>query len=163
MNDNYAVINGKKIELTGEQIKALEFGVRKNPFERVTKAEMYCYIDSFDEVHCAADGADQDDDMSFECSNYFNEKAFAEQVALHQLLYRKLLKYAYENEAEDIEWDGNNKHYYIRYDYNCTSFYVEMTYNRKSVDVFFSNETAAQRAIKEVIEPFMKDHPEFVW
>ena len=47
MNDNYAVINGKKIELTGEQIKALEFEVRKNPFERVAVDNMYYFISHF--------------------------------------------------------------------------------------------------------------------
>ena len=30
-------------------------------------------------------------------------------------------------------------------------------------DVYFSSEEGAKRAIKEVVEPFMKDHPEFVW
>ena len=30
-------------------------------------------------------------------------------------------------------------------------------------DVYFSSEKGAKRAIKEVVEPFMKEHPEFVW
>lgn len=54
MNENYIVINGKKIELTEEQLKQLGIEPekkRKNPLERVAKTEMYCYIDSFNEVH----------------------------------------------------------------------------------------------------------------
>ena len=164
MNDNYAVINGKKIELTEKQIKALGFEARKNPFGRVAKLEMYCYIDAFDEVHCVADEADQSDDMSFECSNYFNEKAFAEQVALHQLLYRKLLKYAYDNEFEDEEWDGTKMHAYIIYNFTRKNYDIRWTRNDKEPGtVYFKTPTQATAAFNEVVMPFMKDHPEFKW
>lgn len=162
MSDNYAVINGKRIKLTDEQVKALGIE-RKNPFERVAKSEMYCYIDSFDEVHCVADGADQDDDMSFECSNYFNDEAFGNQVALHQLLYRKLLKFAYDNGLEDIEWNNRNDHWYIFYSYADDCFDCQCNEGFKSQNVYFSSPEGASRAIKEVVEPFMKEHPEFVW
>lgn len=162
MSDDYAVINGKRVELTDEQIKAL--GIKsENPFERVAKSEMYCYIDSFDEVHCVADNADQDDDMSFECSNYFNDEAFGNQVALHQLLYRKLLKFAYDNGLEDIEWNNRNDHWYIFYSYADDRFDCQCNEGFKSQNVYFSSPEGASRAIKEVVEPFMKEHPEFVW
>ena len=164
MNDNYAVINGKKIELTEKQIKALGIVTKKNPFGRVAKLEMYCYIDAFDEVHCVADEADQSDDMSFECSNYFNEKAFAEQVALHQLLYRKLLKYAYDNEFEDEEWDGTKMHAYIIYNFTRKNYDIRWTRNEKEPGtVYFKTPTQATAAFNEVVMPFMKDHPEFKW
>ena len=103
------------------------------------------------------------DTQRYDYANYFNDESFAKQVALHQLLYRKLLKFAWDNEAEDVEWDGKNEHYSICYDYHMHYFLVTMTYNVKSTDVFFSKKDIAQRAIKEVIEPFMKEHPEFVW
>ena len=164
MNDNYAVINGKKIELTEKQIKALGIVTKKNPFGRVAKLEMYCYIDAFDEVHCVADEADQSDDMSFECSNYFNEKAFAEQVALHQLLYRKLLKYAYDNEFEDEEWDGTKMHAYIIYNFTRKDYDIRWTRNEKEPGtVYFKTPTRATAALNEVVMPFVKEHPEFVW
>ena len=163
MNDNYAVINGKKIELTEKQIKALGIVTKKNPFGRVAKLEMYCYIDAFDEVHCVADEADQSDDMSFECSNYFNDKAFAEQVALHQLLYRKLLKFAYENDCEDREWGTKYEHCRIYYDTDSDKFDIDVNDAFKYQGVYFSTRQGAKRAIEEVVEPFMKEHPEFVW
>lgn len=50
MNENYIVINGKKAELTEEQLKQLGIEPekkRKNPFERVT-GEKYYYIDTFE-------------------------------------------------------------------------------------------------------------------
>ena len=165
MNENYIVINGKRLELTKEQLKALGIEVRNNPFERVAKAEMYCYIDSFNEVHCVADDADNSDDMSFECSNYFNDETFAKQVALHHLLYRKLLKFAYDNECEDSQiWGGNGiEHWHIGYDFAECVFYADWVSNFKYNDVYFSTKEDTERAIKEVVKPFMEEHPEFVW
>lgn len=166
MNENYIVINGKKIKLTEEQLKQLGIEPeKKNPFERVAKSETYCYIDSFNEVHCLSDDADQSDDMSFECSNYFNDEEFAEQVALHQLLYRKLLKFAYDNECVDNQiWDGNGiEHWHIVYDFAECMFYADWDSTSKNNDVYFSTKEDAERAIHEVVEPFMKEHPEFVW
>ena len=163
MSDNYAVINGKRIELTDEQVKALGIE-RKNPFERVAKAKIYYYIDSFNEVHGYSDDMDQCDDMSFECANYFNDETFANQVALHQLLYRKLLKFAYDNGLEDDQtWNKINCHYYIGYNINDGRFYADVTASFKHNDVWFSSRDSANRAIKEVVEPFMKEHPEFIW
>lgn len=167
MNENYIVINGKKIEMTEEQLKQLGIEPKKkrnNPFERVAKSENYYYVDAFNDVQCIIDDADQADDMSFECSNYFNDYSFATQVALHQLLYRKLLKFAYDNEYEDTEeWDGSNTHWSIEYDAHCNEFTPDWHKLYKMRDVYFSSVDGAKRAIKEVVEPFMKEHPEFVW
>lgn len=164
MSDNYAVINGKRVELTDEQVKALGIK-RKNPFERVTKGEKYCYIDAFDEVHWFSDDMDQCDDESFECSNYFNDEQFANQVALHQLLYRKLLKFAYDNGCEDTaEWDCRNRHYHIISSFNGKNlgFDSNDVFKQQGI-VYFSSKDSVLQAIKEVVEPFMKEHPEFVW
>ena len=165
MKEIKLTIDGKEVQLTDEQLKMLGIEVvRKNPFERVTKAEMYYYIDSFNEVHGASDDMDQCDDMSFECSNYFNDETFAKQVALHQLLYRKLLKFAYDNECEDTaEWDWKNSHWAIRYNDNRNKFCPYHQEGYKARDVYFSSEEGAERAIKEVVEPFMKEHHDFVW
>lgn len=164
MNDNYAVINGKKIELTEKQIKALGIVTKKNPFGRVAKLEMYCYIDAFDEVHCVADEADQSDDMSFECSNYFNDKAFAKQVALQQLLYRKLLKYAYDTDTiDDQPWSGVASHYAVDYRLGENGFSIgEWVMTWRPCTVYFKTEQGAQNAIRDVMEPFIKEHPEFL-
>lgn len=164
MNENYIVFNGKKIELTEEQAKALGIKLRKNPFERVAKLKLYCYIDSFNEIHCVSDEAEQHDDMSFECSNYFNDYSFANQVALHQLLYRKLLKFAYDNKREDTEeWNGNNCHFCIVYDSTHNKYDVWGGLLYKMSTIYFSSREGAERAIHEVVEPFVKKHPDFVW
>lgn len=163
MSDNYAVINGKRIELTDEQVKTLGIE-KKNPFERVAKDDAYYTVLSSGSVGRMEDYLDCQDDSQYDAVNYFNDEAFAEQVALHQLLYRKLLKFAYDNGLEDIEkWNGLNQHWYVFYNYSGECFDYYFNDEHKSQNVYFSSPEGASRAIKEVVEPFMKEHPEFVW
>lgn len=163
MSDNYAVINGKRVELTDEQVKALGIE-KKNPFERVERyAKCYC-INSSNIVESSLDTHAVVDNNRYEAANYFNDKDFANQVALHQLLYRKLLKFAYDNDCEDTaKWDCENRHWCIQYDHCDKVFCVTWFDTFHYSEVYFSTGKAAERAIREVIEPFMKEHPDFVW
>lgn len=165
--NNYAVINGKRIELTDEQVKTLGVEVetkRKNPFEEVNRFEDYYFVEKNNEIRAYMKTDSSVDNQMYTSTNYFNDKAFAEQVALHQLLYRKLLKFAYDNGFEDTaEWDGENEHWAIRYNSYRNEFRLYYQDGYKAHEVYFSSEEGAKRAIKEVVEPFMKEHPEFVW
>lgn len=159
MDDNYAVINGKKIKLTGEQIEALGVETRKRLFDRVDDSEPYYFINCYGGIEA---GSCQDD-VLFDNVNYFNDMYFANQVALHQLLYRKLLKFAYENDCEDREWGTKYEHWRIYYDTDSDTFGIDVNDAFKYQGVYFSTREDAERAIEEVIEPFIKEHPEFVW
>ena len=167
MKEIKLTIDGKEVQLTDEQLRLLGIGVeekKKNPFDRVLKSDYYYYIDAFDEIHGFSDNGGRDDDEFFNCVNYFNDKQFAYQVALHQQLYRKLLKFAYDNGCEDTaEWNKTNYHYYISYSIDERRFYTNVTGSFKHEDVWFCSRDSAKRAIKEVVEPFMKEHPNFVW
>lgn len=166
MNENYIVINGKKIELTEERIKALNLTHEpelRNPFKRVNGE--YYMIERTGELCNYNDIQDSFDNRLYNNVNYFNDEAFAKQVALHQLLYRKLLKFAYDNGCEDTEeWNGSNAHWTIRCnDSNYDDFFAYSQERFKARDVYFSSANGANRAIDEVVKPFMKEHPEFVW
>ena len=103
MKEIKLTIDGKEVQLTEEQLKMLRVeieGKRKNPFERV-RNESYYNITSTNGVFNYADSNDEMDKALYNAINYFKDKEFATQVALHQLLYRKLLKFAYDNECED--------------------------------------------------------------
>lgn len=165
MNENYIVINGKKAKLTEEQLKALGIKKeRKNPFERVEDGRLYSYIDAYNNVDTYKQCGDEDDNMLFDATNYFSDKHFAKQVALHQLLYRKLLRFAYNNEYEDTqEWNKTNVHWCILYNYNTNQFVADCFGSYKYGGVWFSSVEGAEEAIKEVVEPFVKEHPDFVW
>lgn len=164
MSENYIVINGKKMELTKEQVKLLGIEVRNNPFKRCDQNKPYFTIACNDFVSENIDIRGVADNEFYKACNYFNDETFAKQVALHQLLYRKLLKFAYENGYEDTApWDGSTTQYYINYKHDVCRFDVDDNYFVHNFGVYFSNENGAKRAIKEVVEPFVKEHPEFVW
>ena len=162
MNKNYAVINGKHIELTDEQVKALGVETRKNPFEKVTRGDTYYRITEYCEISDFIEVGDYTDHHLYDTINYFNDEDFAKQVALHQLLYRKLLKFSYENKCADVEWNGRNDHWCIYYNPDDLKYCVAGFGSHKFDGVWFSSEDAAKHAIEEVIEPFMKKHPDFV-
>lgn len=75
MSDNYAVINGKRIKLTDEQVKSLGLE-RKNPFERVNRDvdDKYYYIRVSGDVSDHCDVNDNADKLLYKVSNYFNDK-----------------------------------------------------------------------------------------
>lgn len=165
--DNYIVINGKKAELTEEQLKQLGINVevkKETPFTRHS-GELYWYISPINIITGQRDCNDNFDNTIFDNINYFNDSKFAQQLALHQLLNRKLLKYAYDNEAEDCEWNGNNLHYYIacvkmahdRYFVSYSNFLKDIS------TTYFSKKGIAEQAITDVVKPFIKEHPEFEW
>lgn len=163
MSENYAVINGKKIELTDEQAKALDVETKTNPFNRVGLGS-YCYVPCIDgTVATYTENYGPSVDRMHRYCNYFNDKDFTKQVALHQLLYRKLLKFSYDDGCEDKEWNGTNDHWIILYHKSHDAFAVVNAHAAKELTVHFSTEEGASRAIKEVIRPFMKEHPDFVW
>lgn len=200
--DNYIMINGKKIELTEEQLNYLcmfnrfaqmakeQFGLtitpkeftnetfetlfgfgvdfsdcskRNNPFnDRPKVDDIFYYITS--------DGVRLDDNDDYNANmitatNSFNYETFANQVYLHELLNRKLLKYAWDNEAEDCEWDKTNvnSHYFIYFDSAKGHFVVGDNHYCHSQNIYFSSENVAKQAIEDIIKPFMMEYPEFVW
>ena len=114
--ENYIVINGKKVELTQEQLMQLGISVevkKETPFARHSD-EAYWYINAMNNVIGVHDDNSSLDNAVYDNVNYFNDYDFARQVALQQLLYRKLLKYAYENDAIVTDWTNpDSKKYCI--------------------------------------------------
>ena len=117
MKEIKLTIDGKEVQLTDGQLKMLGIEPKKkNPFDRVGNGDRFFAIDNMNGIQTCTEMSYARDEAYYNGINYFNDKKFAKQVALHQLLYRKLLKFAYENTCEDAtEWDGNNTHWTIRY------------------------------------------------
>ena len=165
MKEIKLTIDGKEIQLTDEQLKMLGIEPeKKNPFDRVGNGDRFFAIDNMNGIQTCTEMSYARDEAYYNGINYFNDKQFAKQIALHQLLYRKLLKFAYDNNCEDTaEWDGENAHWVIRYNENRNEFCSYYQDGYKARDVYFSSKEGAERAIKEVVEPFVKECPEFVW
>ena len=165
MKEIKLTIDGKEIQLTDEQLKMLgiEPG-KKNPFDRVGNGDRFFAIDNMNGIQTCTEMSYARDDAYYNEINYFNDKKLAKQVALHQLLYRKLLKYSYDNECTDKEWDGTNVHVYIIYSSMKKDYDIRWTRDEKEPGtVYFKSTTWATAALNEVVMPFIKEHPDFVW
>lgn len=164
--ENYIIINGKKSKLTEEQLKALGIEVEKkrnNPFDR---NEKYCTILEGGAVAFnITDDHSYYEDNLYKNINYFNDVNFAQQLAWHELLNRKLLKYAWDNEAEDYKWDedGANSHYSIYFDSAKGCFVVADNHYCHGQNIYFSKQEIAKQAIEDIIKPFVEKHPNFKW
>lgn len=177
--ENYIMLDGKKIMLTEEQVAQLkstdsasEKINRFNPVDRTKGSYWYCMTDkkSLISVEIRDDHNLFDNEMYDDIANYFNDKNFATHVSLNQLLYRKLLQYAYKNNViDDNPWDGTTTHYYISQHYiseGCYGIVLGYTWSEAlPCTVYFNDSAAALHAIEDVVRPFMKEHPEFrfVW
>lgn len=73
------------------------------------------------------------------------------------------MKYAYDNNAKDCEWNNKSLYHDIFFDTQDYTFKVDVNIYGKSQNIYFSKREVAEQAIKDVIEPFMKEHPEFIW
>lgn len=164
--ENYIVINGKKAELTDEQMKQLGINVavkKETPFARHS-SELYWFINTMNVVVGQQDCNDDFNNNMYDNVNYFNDYKFAEQVAFQQLLYRKLLKYAYENDDVNNWTELNSRKYFIIKSIKNNKFDVDWSLTVKNnCVVYFNSEEVAEQAIEDVVEPFMEEHPEFLW
>ena len=160
MADNYIMLNGKRIDLTDEQIKTLMAEEKKNPFERSDCGDYY-YIDYCGGVCISTEEYTVGDNEFYAVANYCTDKAMMEQRALHETLNRLLWRYS-EEHGGDGEWNGVDKHWMItRTDKNIM---VNFSYRNKiNGAVHFKNPEAALSAIEEIVKPFIEQHPEFVW
>lgn len=164
--DNYICINGKKAELTEEQMKALGIEISKNsPFNRVNKYEMFYYIGINGEVDFTRECNSNFNDKVFNVANHCTDKTIMEQRALHETLNRLMWRYSMEHDGDKIDWnDPNGVQWYILFDNLSKEFWVKHTYCCVEMGcIYFHTEAIAKTAITEIIEPFMKAHPEFKW
>lgn len=153
------IVNGIEIQLTNEQIKQL----LNNPFARVERDECYYCISSNDEICSLTDDYDNYDTDVFTNANYFNDKKTAEQVMLHQQLYRRLLKFGYENNCIANSNENYTNIYCIFKDEFDDLMSNGAHYCRTQGTVYFTNEEMTDKAIAEIVEPFIQEHPDFIW
>lgn len=160
MNDTYLMINGKKIELTDEQKKALGI-VEKNCFDRV---DFYHYIGIYGKIDYIKDNDDDVDNQLYAVANYCTDKDLMHQRALHETLNRLLWRYSMTHDGDKIDWNELTCKYAIYYSHSLKQFGIwEMIYCKTENAVYFYSREIALSAIEEIIKPFMKEHPDFIW
>lgn len=165
---NYIVFEGKKIPLTDEQVEMLRSSkkpeeVTKSPFERV-RGKGYYFIQYNGTVEYDFDRDSAGDIYCFANANYCTDKELMRQRALHEILNRLLWRFSMENGEGENPWDCEHSHWVIKYVHDSGVFCTRWTtVVHNAGAIYFSTDELARRAIEEIIKPFMKEHPEFVW
>ena len=166
MNENYIMFNGKRVDLTDEQIEKLGLKVeKKNPFKKV-KSGNILYKIATDGTVINNMGAPHlsTDDACYNVANYCTDKSLLQQRAYHETLPRLLWRFSMQNDGDKIDWsDKEHCKCSIYYDHYRKLFNISCLFNDQSNEIYFYSKEIAQKAITEIVLPFMKEHPDFVW
>ena len=169
MIENYIMLNGKRVDLTEEQLEKLGLKVeKKDCFERKYN-QMYYFTGDYGTVKAECDSkASEIDSLRHSVANYCTDKALIEQRALHETLSRLLWRFSMQNDGDRIDWDNGSCKYFITYDYRHKEFKVDYYQSQfgctlKNANEYFYSAAITKRAIDEIVLPFIKEHPEFVW
>lgn len=163
--DNYIVINGKKAELTEEQLKALGLVIpEKNPFNRIEKDEKFFYMNGMGTISIFDGGKCIIEQALHEAANYCTDKDLLQQRAYWETLNRLLWRYSMEHDGDKIDWNNDiQKLVCIIYNYeHCDWHCVGRKALWRTVGVpYFVSFSVARAAIEEVVIPFCEAHPDF--
>lgn len=123
-------------------------------WERVAKGEDYYRIYTLAELDRIEDNGDKYDECLYDHCNYFSTREKGEEIEFKQRLFRKLQRFADENN-EEIDWNATTPKYYI--DYVGDELGVEIVILSRSFGVvYFSSEELAEQAIKLFKEDLLK-------
>lgn len=164
---NKIIIDGKEYELSAELVEKIKAEVAaqekkkkedlKEPFGRVHN-ERYFLINGNGRVSTmSADTNSPTEDELYAIGNYCRDKGLMEQRALHERLNRLLWRYS------EGRGGGEKRGGYFIYRSNMEDMRVGHCTYATCGDVYFRKKEVAERAIEEVVKPFLAAHPEFVW
>ena len=163
-NENYIMLNGKKIPLTDEQIKLIQSDApEKSPFDRADLNDKFYFVESDFNCLRTIENNTELDNYLFECGNYCTDKDIMKQHALHMKLNNLLWRYSMTHGGDEMEFDSiSAKKYYIVYDADAEELYVDWNTSIKNVGViYFGSDNIARDAIEEIMKPFIEEHPDF--
>jgi hypothetical protein len=163
--ENYIMLNGKRIDLTAEQIETLMGKKEKDPFERVEHNCAYCFIDTDGKVEWENDVNISYDVERYEAGNYCTDKELMEQRALHVILNQQLWRYSMQHGGREISHENDAWHYMVVQSVYSTEWSVMALIADAGIigAVLFKDKETAEAAIEEIVKPFMEKHPEFRW
>ena len=169
--DNYIILNGQKVLLSDSQISELRAALEKSekkelvkvsPFERQSYGSNYYCINSMGKVNVFSELNSDCDSIRHDYANYCTDEELLKQRALEEILARRLWRYSMEHDGDKCDWGRSNAKYSIYYDHEDEAFYITQNLISQTLNAsYFSTEKAALNAIKEIIEPFMKEYPDF--
>lgn len=167
--DNYICVDGVKFLLNDSQISELRAilekrETKKNPFfERQSHGDEYYYINTSGELSNASEVGDSFDLVRYNNANYCANEELLKQRALEEILARRLWRYSMEHGGDKFDWSNSQQNKFVIY---CSGsnglFYITTHAVSQTINTtYFVDYETAMNAIKEVIEPFMKEYPDF--
>ena len=166
--DNYICIDGMKVLLNDSQISELRAIFEKretkknSPFKRQKYGDDYYYINSSGKVGIITDFTYDSDLTRYNNANYCTDEDLLKQRALEEILARRLWRYSMEHGGDKIDWSDGQCKYAIYYDTENGLFYTTSNTTCQTTNtIYFVDRETALNAIKEVVEPFMKEYPDF--
>ena len=166
--DNYICIDGVKVLLNDSQISELreifeKRETKKNsPFERQKYGDEYYFINSIGEVGNSCDFTYDYDSIRHDNANYCTDEELLKQRALEEILARRLWRYSMEHGGDKIYWSDGQCKYVIYYYAEDGLFYTTSNTICQTINTtYFVDRETALNAIKEVVEPFIKEYPGF--
>lgn len=161
--ENYIVINGKKAELTEEQLEKLGIKIERGIFDP-KKEHPFFYINSYGQIETVRYFGDSYDKQLMYVGNCCIDRDVMQQRAWHETLERLLWRFSMQNGGQNLDWETSSRDkFYICYNYADHEFVIYSRYSIKPYNVCFISEEIAQEAIDTIIIPFMEQHPDFVW
>lgn len=167
--DNYICIDGVKVLLNDSQISELRAVLEKREtkknslFERQSYGNKYYYINTSGEVSNASEMDDSFDLIRYDNANYCANEGLLKQRSLEEILARRLWRYSMEHGGDKFDWSNSQQNKFVIY---CSGsnglFYITTHAVSQTINTtYFVDYETAMNAIKEVIEPFMKEYPGF--
>ena len=167
--DNYICIDGVKVLLNDSQISELRAifekkETKKSPlFERQSYDDKYYCINSTGKVDTSFEAGRNVDSIRHDNANYCTDEELLRQRALEEILARRLWRYSMEHGGDKIDWSNSQQNKFaIFWDVTDGLFYITRNGISQIINTtYFVDYETAMNAIKEVIEPFMKEYPGF--
>ena len=150
-NENYIVINGKKTELTGEQLKQLGIEVSEPKRWRADETAVYYFTTDTGRVRVSQEYLTDVHNIRYDTHNYFKTKEEAEKYAEVLEIKRQLIKFADEHN-DKIDWKDINQFGYVIYWNPCLNDIKICKNGFKTAPeiIYFSSVDIAQQAIDEI-------------
>ena len=167
--DNYICIDGVKVLLNDSQISELRAILEKKEtkksslFERQSYGDKYYYFDTYGEVCNSYELGDSFDLVRYNNANYCTDEELLKQRALEEILARRLWRYSMEHGGDKIDWSNSQQDKFAIFcsDSNGLFYITRNAISQIINTTYFIDYETAMNAIKEVIEPFMKEYPDF--
>lgn len=170
------MVNGVRIDLTPEQVAKLteKAEEKKNPFEWDENKAFYYITSEFELIQASGGIFSNFYKPYYESGNYCADKKIMRQHALHMKLNQLLWRYSMMHGGDKIDWkDITSDKYYIEifeeiFEFHNSEGQPHIQCNsdimsRTAGVVYFADEETANKAIEEVVKPFMEANQDFDW